>query len=325
MKTCYLFHGDDSYSSFQKVHRWQQAFEEKFGDLNVEIFEGKDLSAAQFSEAISTLPFLSEKKMVIIRNFFKDAPSDELKAAADHLEKIDDNCIVIFLERQKADARTALFKRIKKGGNVEEFPMMERYELAQWVGNEVKKKNITALSSSAINHLAETVGPDLWQMQHEIEKIGLYAESGKPVTEETIESLVSPNPETTIFKLTDHLAAKQAERSIKTLQTLLDKGENIIQVLFMIIRHFRILIQIQDCLAKKVEQREIARKIKQHPFAVKNGINQVRNFSAETLANIYQQLLKIDIAMKSGKIKMSTTDQSELQLALERFIIQLCH
>ncbi|MEZ4087808.1 MAG: DNA polymerase III subunit delta [Candidatus Gracilibacteria bacterium] len=325
MKTCYLFHGDDSYSSFQKVHRWQQAFEEKFGDMNVEIFEGKDLSAAQFSEAISTLPFLSDKKMVIIRNFFKDAPADELKAAADHLEKIDENCIVIFLERQKADARTALFKRIKKSGNVEEFPLMERYELAQWIATEVKKNNITALSSKVINQLAETVGPDLWHMHQEIEKLGLYAQSGNPITEETIDSLVSPNPETTIFKLTDYLATKQAERSIKTLQTLLDKGENIIQVLFMIIRHFRILIQIQDCLANNVDRKEIARKIKQHPFAVQNGIKQVQNFSAETLANIYEQLLKIDIAMKSGKIKMSTTDQTELQLTLERFILELCH
>lgn len=325
MKTVYLFHGEDSYSSYEKAHRWQKAFEEKFDAMNVEIFEGKDLTAAQFNEAISTLPFLSEKKMVIVRDFFKEAPTEELKKAAEHLEKVDENCIVILVERQKADARTSLFKKIKKNGNVEDFPLLEKHQIAQWIADQIKKKQIsTPLSSRHLNLLAETVGPNLWQMKQELEKLDLYGQSGNPITEQTIELLVTPNPETTIFKLTDYLAAKQSQKSIKTLQTLLEKGENMVQVLFMIVRHFRILIQIQDCLQNNVDSREIARKIKQHPFAVKNGIQQVRNFSAKQLSDIYEHLLTIDIAMKSGKIKISTGDTTELQLALEKFIVKTC-
>lgn len=322
MSTLYLFHGEDSYTSIQKTAHWQKAFEEKYGDMNVEIFEGEGFTAGQFSEAVSTLPFLSEKKLVIVRNFFHDAPTDELKKVAEKLEQVDENCIVVFVERHKADARTSLYKNLKKKGEVKEFPLMDKEELVQWIAQEIQKQN-QQLSSQQVLQLADTVGPDLWQMKQELEKLSLYAD-GQPVTEETIEALVSPNLHTTIFKLTDALAVKNRQQSLKTLNTLLESGENIIQVLFMIVRHFRILIQIQDCLAKRMDKSAIAKKIKQHPFAVQNGMKQVGNFTPETLARIYKTLLEIDIATKSGTIRMTAGDITELRLALETFIVKLC-
>lgn len=322
MKTLYLFHGEDSYRSLQKTTHWQKAFEEKYGDINVELFEGAKFTANQFSEAVSTLPFLSEKKMVIVKNFLNDAPIEELKNVVEKLDQVHDQCLVIFVERKKADARTALFKNLKKTGEVQEFPLMDKEELMQWIATEVQKQE-QQLSSSQVHHLADNVGPDLWQMKQEIEKIALFA-NGKPITQEAIESLVSTNIHSTIFKLTDNLAIKNQKQSLKILNILLADRENIIQVLFMIVRHFRILIQIQDCLSKKMDKSAITKKIKQHPFAVQNSMKQVRNFTPETLANIYSQLLDIDIATKSGTIRMTAGDATELRLALETFIVKLC-
>lgn len=322
MSTLYLFHGEDSYTSIQKTAHWQKAFEEKYGDLNVEIFEGEKLTAGQFSEAVSTLPFLSEKKLIIVRDFFHNAPTEELKKVAEKLDQVDDNCIVVFVERHKADARTSLYKNLKKKGEVKEFPLMDKDELIQWIATEVQKQN-QQLPSRQIHQLADNVGPNLWQMKQEIEKLSLYA-NGQPVSDETIEKLISPNLHTTIFKLTDYLAVKNRQQSLKTLNTLLESGENIIQVLFMIVRHFRILIQIQDCLAKGMDKTAITKKIRQHPFAVQNGMKQVSNFTPETLTVIYKTLLDIDIATKSGTIRMTAGDITELRLALETFIVKLC-
>ncbi len=322
MKPLYLFHGDDSYTSVQKAFHWQKEFEKKYGDMNVEIFEGEELTAGKFAEAVSTLPFLSDKKLVVIRNFFKNAPSEEAKKVSEKLDLIDENCVVVFTERQRADARTALYKNIKKQGEVKEFPLMDKPELVDWISQEISKQQ-SQLPSSHISAIADNVGPNLWQMAHEIEKIALYS-NGKQISQEEIESIISPNLQTTIFRLTDSLAVKNRKASLKTLGTLLDNGENIIQVLFMIIRHFRILIQIQDCLNKGMGSPAIIKKIKQHPFAVNNGIKQVKNFTPQQLTHIYQKLLDIDIATKSGKIRMTTGDISEPRLALETFICTLC-
>jgi DNA polymerase III subunit delta len=349
----YLFHGDDSYTSVQKALHWQKEFQKKYGDMNVETFDGQNLTAAQFAESISTLPFLSEKKLVLIRDFFQNASTEELKKAAEYLQKnesgSDDSCVVVFVERKKADARTALYKNIKKYGEVKEYPLLEKEELVQWIATEVQKQNkgnvettteknpgkpssasAIQLTSQNMIFLAESVGPNLWQMKQELEKIELYSvtkpNNHKPaaLTNEQIAGLISPNPHTTIWRLTDQLALKNRKESLKTLGTLLDSGENIIQMLFMIVRHFRILILIQDCLKQNIPASSIAKKIKQHPFTVQNGIKQVKNFTPKTLAQIYEALLEIDIATKGGKIRMTTSDTTELRLALEQFIMKLC-
>ena len=85
MQNIYLFHGTDSYTSIRKAIFWQKEFEKKYGDLNSELFEGEDLTANKFMEAVGTLPFLSEKKLVVIRNSFKDTPTDELKKISEKL------------------------------------------------------------------------------------------------------------------------------------------------------------------------------------------------------------------------------------------------
>jgi len=92
----------------------------------------------------------------------------------------------------------------------------------------------------------------------------------------------------------------------------------------MVVRHFRILIQIKSCLDKKLDKQQITQKTKEHPYAVMQGMGQCKNFSAKKMAAIYKKLLQIDIATKSGGIKTTTGDNTELRLALEKLIVELC-
>lgn len=349
----YLFYGSDNYSAVAKVNHWRSEFEKKYGDLNSQIFEGEDLTAADFNEAVDTLPFLSDKKLIIIRDFFRHAPDedefedtqsagnqapkkankgeDTQKKIAEKLEEMakdtSNYCIIVFIEHEKPDSRTSLFKKIKAMGHIIEFPEPDRTKLIQWINQEFSKKNIQIRTYEA-GLLAETVGPNLWQMSQEVEKLSLHAHSENPaertINEAAIESLVSPNLTDSIFKLTDSIAAKNHKASIKILNTLLGSGENLMQIFFMIVRHFRILIQVQACLGKKMAQPQIIQKLKLHPFVITKTAQQCRNFTVLQTAAIYRKLLQIDIDGKSGKIKISVADSNELRLALEKLIVELC-
>jgi DNA polymerase-3 subunit delta len=314
MKPIYLFHGEDNYTSSQKALHWQKEFEKKYGDI--ETFE--NLTVEKFIEAITTLPFLSEKKLIIIKDFFSNAKTEDLKKIAEKLDKVDENCIVVFIEKQKADARTSLFKNIKKMGQIIEFNPLEQSELIKWIELQVKKRGGIIKRPESIK-LAETIGPNLWQMEQEIEKLTMYS-NGNPITSEAIESLTTPNLTASIFRLTDQISLNQSKEALKTLEILIENGENPIQILFMIIRHFRILIQIKDCLAKNVNSSLIVKKTKTHPYAVNIGIKQSQKFDQKKLTQIYQALQKIDIAIKGGEIRITTNDISELRLAIEKFI-----
>jgi DNA polymerase III delta subunit len=73
-----------------------------------------------------------------------------------------------------------------------------------------------------------------------------------------------------------------------------------------------------------MERNQIVKETGVHPFAVTNAISQSKNFSDETLALIYRKLLEIDIDTKSSRIRVSTNDNTELRLALEKLMAGIC-
>jgi len=318
----YLFHGSDNFTATQKINHWRREFEKKHGDLNLQILEGERLTAGDFTEATNTLPFLSEKKLIIIRDFLRDAEEEDRKTVTEKLDQIPDYCVVVFIERDKPDARTGLFKKLSKIGSVIEFVQPEMHELVQWIKKEFERKSSCIGNREAVL-LAETVGPDLWQMSGEVEKLSLYG-LDKPIDEKSIEALASPNLSASIFKLTDYIAQKNSRMTLRTLNIMMQSGDDLFQIFFMIVRHFRILIEVKACLEKKMDGTQIAQKIRENPYPVKIGIGQCKNFTSDKLTQIYRKLLQIDIDTKSGRIKTQAADNTELRLAIERLIVDLC-
>jgi DNA polymerase-3 subunit delta len=321
-KALYLFHGSDHYSAQQKVKHWTDEFIKKYGDLNMQTFQGEDFTASDFQESIATVPFLSEKKLIVIRDFLADAPTAELQEVAEMLEEIPDYNVVVFLERGKPDGRTAIYKRLNKIGQAIEFPDLEKFELVQWITKTVQTKG-GAISSREAGLLAETVGADLWQMSHELEKLTLYS-NGAPITSEAIEKLASANVDASVFKLTDYLGQKNIKLAFKTLQNLLASNQDLFQIFFMLVRHVRILIQVKTLHLQNLSKDQMVAKMKEHPFVVTNALSQSKNFSLSQLTSLYETLLKIDVDSKSGRIKTATNDNSELRLAIEQLLVKAC-
>lgn len=318
----HFFYGEDTYSAWHKSRHWSIEFQKKYGDFNVLTFEGETMTGADFKEAVNSVPFLGEKKFVLVRNFLRDGNESDQKAVAEKLNNIPDFSFVLFIEQEKPDARTTLFKTLKKTAAMQEFEPHIGPKLTAWIQARVQERG-ARIGMREAAQLAETVGPNLWQMTQEIEKLALYAE-GQPIPSEAIESMTTPNLATSIFKLTDYLGQRNAASALKTLDVLLNSGEEIVKTLFMIVRHFRILIQVRACIDKKLDKTAITAKLKEHPFVIMTAMGQSKNFTAPLLAKTYEHLLQIDTNMKSGKIRMTAGDNTELRLALEKLIVGLC-
>jgi len=137
--------------------------------------------------------------------------------------------------------------------------------------------------------------------------------------------LVTPSLSSSIFKLTDSLAAKDRTGSLKIFSILVESGEEPLMIFYMIVRHFRILIQAKYLVDHGItDQSSIARELKCHPFVAQNAAKQCRNFDIPTLKKIYAQLLELDKSFKSGRVKITADDPSEMLLEIERFIIKNC-
>ncbi len=319
MSTIFLLHGDDTFSSSQKLRSWREGFEKKYNS-EPEIFEGKKLKINEFETNIEAMPFLSEKRLIIIRNFLAERPTDDLKRITETLKRVPDTSILIFHENKKADKRTTLYKKLVQLGTVEEYSEKTTLEAARWAADRAAKKGLT-LPYPQASYFAEHCGSNLWQLENELEKLALH---GGPITNEVIEKLTTPSLTASVFKLTDSIAQKNTKVALNTLKTLQDSGEDMIKVFFMIVRHFRILIQTHDLIHNNESPGSIAKKLKQAPFVVSKGLQQSKNFTHQSLRKIYANLLEIDTGFKTGKIRIQAADNRAYNLAIEKLIINCC-
>lgn len=316
-KPLYLFHGEDTYSSSKKVAFWKSEFIKKYSDSDLVELNGKKMNLPGFETDIQSMPFLSEKRLFIIHDFFAKAKDDERDKMLQIVEKIPDHAILIFYESKNADKRTSLYKKLNKIGTCEQFDKKSPQEIASIIKKR-EQKNTNPMGIMEINLFIERIGTDLWKMENEHQKLHTYA-NGKKITKEMIEQLTPPSLTNSIFNLTDAISQKNPLKAIKILQNLLEHGERPEMILFMIVRHFRILIQVKDLIEKNIQASD---KLKEHPFTIKNAITQSKNFTKETLKEIYQRLLYIDSARKSSLIQKHGGKENELIIAIEQLFLK---
>jgi len=323
-KNVHLFFGEDTFSASQKLKFWRDQFEKKYeGDINIAVLEGKGLIAADFESDIQSAPFLADKRLVIINDFLAKGKKDEQKKVAEVLEAgVPDFCIIVFFESKVPDKRAVLYKKLNKVGQIEEFKALMGPELTRWITNRAEELGLK-LNFGLAGHLGQVAGSDLWNLDNELNKLLLYSKT-KPITREAIDELVHPNLTTSIFKFTDFIAQRNSKGSLGTLHILLDSGEDIMKIIFMIVRHFRILIQVKDLVDRGNAKSDIISKVKEHPYTISTTMQQSPNFSIEALTCIYDSLLKIDVGIKTGKIRMLAEDKKEIMLALEKFVYKVC-
>jgi len=184
------------------------------------------------------------------------------------------------------------------------FDNLTGTKLADWVKKEIQNSG-GSISAEAIEKLINFVGPDLWQMHNEVNKL-ISFKVDKIITEKDIDLLVKSKYDPNIFATIDALAAKNKNLAYKLMHEHLEQGENEIYILTMFIYQFRNLLQIKNLIDSGVPSDGLAKKTGLHPFVIKKSWSQMRNFSQDVLRKIYERLLNLDIAIKRGKIEPQT-------------------
>lgn len=313
-----LLHGEDSYRSHQKLNQIKEEFKKQDpSGVNLIVLDGEILGLEDFKNQVQSIGFLSEKRLVVVQDlFFKGKIQKEI---IEYLESYEGSSDIVFYEEAKLDGR--LIKKFPKNIEIEEFNLLKGFALNKWVEDEFKKQEMR-VEKAAVEKLVLYVGPDLWQMVNEIEKLITFkAQSSEPKAQSVIlasdvELLVKANFNNSIFDLVDAIGNKRSKLATKLIYKFLESGESGLSILGMINWQFRNLLMVKDLLASGASQSEIIKKTGLHPFVAQKTTWQAKNFEINELKKIYGKLVGADQAIKTGQI--------EPDLALELLVVGLC-
>lgn len=298
----FFYYGPDSFRSHQKVEAIKQKFIEKVDPSghNVQVLDGENITADDFFQAVSVMGFLADKKLIVVNNIFdnkklKDWQDTLLKFLDKQKDDTNENYIV-FWENKKPDSRLKLYKKLSKIKFSEEFESLSVSQLKTWVEKKFAKYN-KKIDNNALDLLISYVGHNLWQMNHEINKLVNFSKDN--IKEEDIKQIVQAKVDENIFNLIDALGNKDKSLALKLIEEKIDNGVNHQYILTMIIRQYRLLIKAKALGNKAKNYFALMQALKVPKFIAQKTYQQSQAYDIEQLKKIYKYLLYLDEKFKT--------------------------
>lgn len=301
--SCYLFYGTEQYLKKKYTNLLKKTLlEESAEAMNFDIFEGDKQNIDIVLDSAETLPFLSDKRFLIIKQsgLFQVGRKNDTETIAEYISRIPDTTCILFLEND-VDKRGKLYKAILKYGYIAEMNGLSEKELLYWIIRECKR-NKFQIETKIASYLLYVVGSDMIQLEEEIKKLGSFLPENAQATSHDIDIICTKSLETKIFDLINAMLDGKPKEAITIYHNLLLMKESPLMVLAMIIRQFRMILQCKVLLEQGKTQSQIASKMNIRDFMVRGYLKQSKYFKVGELKQALEYCLQTDVNIKTGKL-----------------------
>jgi DNA polymerase III subunit delta len=298
-----FLHGADTHRSRRKLDEITANFrerEDKAG-FNTAVFEGAKSDIGDIQQALFVPAFLGNKRMVVIVGLLA-MKRDSQKPFEELIGKLPASPTAVFYETAEAKVleKSPLFPLLSESKFHWEFGAMNVSQMTGWILAEAQEKKAD-IEPAAADALAEAVNGDSGRAGNELAKLIAYAGGKRKIKEEDVAALVTGNTQEDMFGFLDAVANKMPEKAAAMLERQIDAGIEPMQMLAMLARTVRLLIQARDMLDRGLPQNEAVKELGIHPFAARKTLAQARNFSMDVLKSLHASLLESDRKVKTGQ------------------------
>jgi DNA polymerase-3 subunit delta len=273
----------------------------------------KEVEAADILDELRTAPFLSDKRVVVIKG-----ADDFISQNRELLEKYFDNPCptgILILTVNNWPGNTRLAKKLPKVGKLIGVAQPKAWQLpgrlVQYAADAYSKR----LNKDAAELLVELTGDDLVQLYSEIDKLALFADSEKTITMDHVEKLIGHNRLYNAFAVIDKCLAGNTGAAVERLRTMFASDRSTeFTVVGAFAFHFRRMFNARVLLDEGLRSDVIAKKLR--IWGNTDGFFvQLRKMTLKQIGDSIQQLAEIDYAIKTGR----TTPQ----VAIEQLVLNL--
>lgn len=296
-KPAYLLYGSEAYLKNLYKNKLKVAMVGDGESMNYSHFDGKGIDVPEVKGIANTLPFFADRRVIVIENsgFFKSA--SEL---ADYMKEIPETTHIIFVE-DEVDKRNKMYKAVKDIGRVSEMNGLDEANLKLWIASLLSKEKKKITERTLLYFLNKT-GSDMENLQTEVEKLICYALDRDVITEQDIDAVCTTQLENKIFQMIDAIGSKNQEQALALYYDLLSLKEKPMSILFLITRHFNILMQIKDMKRLNMPNQMMSQKGGVPPFAVNKYLGQTKNFTLDILKEAINDCTEIEEHIKTGRL-----------------------
>ena len=304
----FLIEGDDVYFRNSAIDIFKVNFITQ-PELNFSTFDGEFVlgSCGDFISSLTAYPFMSEKRIVLVKEFYPKADFIE-KNLSIYFENPIQETLFLIENSKPCDV-------LKKQPNVC-YINCDKADidiLCRWIVNETSKSGIRMISMDA-EKLAEYCLRDMTKISNETQKLIAYAKPKGVITEEDVNLLVSKDTEYQIYEMTDYIGKKRYDQALSIVKEMTAKGEPPQRLIISIYNYFRRLLHVA---LSDLSNEELSKLLGVKEYAIKKTKEQAKTFKKKSLKNAVDFLTNCDFGSKSGK----TSFEDALSTALFEILI----
>jgi DNA polymerase-3 subunit delta len=330
----YVLYGEDAFGRDEAVHTLKERMRAlPAGEHNLTEL-GPETSVAALRMAADVVPFLAERRMVIVHGLLgrlagrggggqrrtakarktADSGTDELQALLDYLLDLPQSTSLVLVEDGRLNPQP-LEAAIPRGrAAVREYPRV--IDVVAWVRARARLIGVD-LDEGAVRELAALGGGDLRRLDSELHKLADFAD-GRTINRADVRELVVGR-DIAVWSLLDGLSERRADKALTALHTLYSQGEPPEALLGRdIAPHYRRLMVARELsLASKEERARVdAAALGLNPATLGRWADQAAAFDRTELERALEVLLELDRHIKLG--------ETEPEPSLEVAIMRLC-
>jgi len=289
---------------------------------NTSRLEGAQLQPQELAAVCNALPFLGAYRLVLIEGLLArfEQPTGRRRARRDGrggrrpaegldglgpwrtlpdiLSDMPPSTVLVLIDGDVAPGNP-LLKLISPLGSVRQFPRLNQRDLPGWIVGRARQRDVS-LSREAVLRLADLVGPNLWILASEIEKLAVYA-GGRPVSQEDVEALTPAAREANVFAMVDAVVEGRLRFACQLLEKALQDGQTASHVFALIQRHYRNLLLAKELVAAGLNAQQVGARLGVHSdFALNKLLDQASRAAVPQLEVGYRRLLEADVSIKRG-------------------------
>jgi DNA polymerase-3 subunit delta len=275
--------------------------------------DSSEVNTLEVFDELRTLPFLSDKRVVLIKHAEKFISSNR-----ELLEKYFENPSktgILILSVGNWDSRTRLAKKLPSVGRLITGAILGGPKLSQKLAAYAMDAHGKELGRNEAYFLIDLVGDSLPQLYNEIDKLALYAQDEKRITTEHIEQLTGHNRLFNSFNVIDSCLDGNVSKAVDQLRNMFaDDKSSEYTALGAFAYHFRRLFEAKTMMQKGMSPEKIASILR--IWRVKDSFfGHLRKLQLETISSHLQNLAATDYAIKTG--------QTTPRAAIERLVLSL--
>ncbi len=288
----YCILGDDAYLRGEALSLLRGLAGEDFIEFNLFELDGGNASVSDIIANLSQVPFMSSRRVLVVRDFCDNISDDELEKLGNAIVKEEDNVVVFYYTSQVPNfvkkIATVVDCNKLKDGDVKSVAL-------RWISERCYD-----IASTAIYKLISYTNCDLMRIKNELDKLFNYCQDTKIIDDNAVETVVSKDIEFVVFALSNAVSEKRAKDAYAILgEAKGDIGKNL-GMLTTLINQFRRTLHV--LLNKNDTKANLAKHLGISEYAVGRTLTLASKYKPVKLKAIVDKLEEVEYYFKSGKI-----------------------